>query len=246
MTEKEVTRKVLEAYTRDVGRGIVRLDYDTMDELNVITGDPVLLTSEKKKTAAKSLPLYPSDEKKGMIRVDGLVRTNLEIAVGNSVKITKTSAKAAEQVIVYPVESIPELDTKYLADALESVVVIAGDKVMVPYYGGRLTFKIIDTKPIGIVMITQMTEFIIEEEDLPDEIREFEEYISQRKQEFLKDIKRVILQNLKEKKYDNLKNLIESYNTEIENLTKMKKQIRKILSDEHNLEMEKTKKNAKV
>ena len=26
--------KVLEAYTRDVGRGLARIDYDTMDSLN--------------------------------------------------------------------------------------------------------------------------------------------------------------------------------------------------------------------
>ncbi|HEX5982287.1 MAG TPA: hypothetical protein VFY77_06440, partial [Nitrososphaeraceae archaeon] len=33
--------KVLEAYTRDVGRGIARIDYDTMDSLAVSTGDVV-------------------------------------------------------------------------------------------------------------------------------------------------------------------------------------------------------------
>ena len=31
--------KVLEAYTRDVGRGIARIDYDTMDSLAVSTSD---------------------------------------------------------------------------------------------------------------------------------------------------------------------------------------------------------------
>ena len=35
--------KVLEAYTRDVGRGIARIDYDTMDSLAVSTGDVVML-----------------------------------------------------------------------------------------------------------------------------------------------------------------------------------------------------------
>ena len=34
-----VSLKVLEAYTRDVGRGTARIDYDTMGSLGVSTGD---------------------------------------------------------------------------------------------------------------------------------------------------------------------------------------------------------------
>ena len=189
---KQLTRQVMEAYTRDVGRGVVRIDYDTMDKLNIATGDPVLLSSDKKRTTSKSLPLYPSDENKDLVRLDGIGRTNLEIKVGESIQIEKIKARAAEQVIVFPIQAIPLLDPTYLADALESVFIMIGDKVTVPYFGGRLTFKIIDVKPESPVMITRMTEFIINEEDLPDELREFEEHIKVRKQELLQSIKRRI------------------------------------------------------
>jgi hypothetical protein len=63
------------AYTRDVGRGVARLDYDSMDSLNTSTGDVVEIGG-KRRTVAKCLPLHPSDEGKGRIRVDGLVRNN--------------------------------------------------------------------------------------------------------------------------------------------------------------------------
>ena len=33
--------KVLEAYTRDVGRGVARIDYDSMDVLGASTGDVI-------------------------------------------------------------------------------------------------------------------------------------------------------------------------------------------------------------
>ncbi|MGZ5485851.1 MAG: hypothetical protein ACXWFB_08085, partial [Nitrososphaeraceae archaeon] len=46
--------KVLEAYTRDVGRGIARIDYDTMDSLAVSTGDVVEIRG-KRRTTAKCL-----------------------------------------------------------------------------------------------------------------------------------------------------------------------------------------------
>ena len=38
MSENEISLKVLEAYTRDVGRGVARIDYDSMDTLNASTG----------------------------------------------------------------------------------------------------------------------------------------------------------------------------------------------------------------
>ena len=63
MSQPEVQLKVLEAYTRDVGRAVVRLDYDAMDALAASTGD-VIEIKGKRRTVAKCLPLYPSDEGK--------------------------------------------------------------------------------------------------------------------------------------------------------------------------------------
>ena len=77
----------------------------------------------------------------------------------------------------------------------------------------------------------------------PDELREFEEHIKVRKQELLQSIKRRILQTLKEKKYEDLKNTIGVYNSEIDSLTDMKKQIRKILAEERNLQKTEEKKS---
>jgi len=39
MSQNALSLKVLEAYTRDVGRGVARIDYDSMDTLNASTGD---------------------------------------------------------------------------------------------------------------------------------------------------------------------------------------------------------------
>jgi len=35
--KKSVSLKVLEAYSRDIGRGVARIDYDTMDEIDAST-----------------------------------------------------------------------------------------------------------------------------------------------------------------------------------------------------------------
>jgi len=163
MRENGLSLKVLEAYTRDVGRGVARIDYDSMDTLNASTGDVIELKG-KRRTVAKCLPLYPSDEGKGIIRIDGLGRNNSGIAIGDTIIVKKIKAVPAEKVVVAPLEAIPPIDERYLADALESVPLIKGDNVMVPYFGGRLTFQVIGVTPAAdAVLITQKTTFHIAE-----------------------------------------------------------------------------------
>lgn len=167
-TKKKITKntrlKVFEAYTRDVGRGVIRMDYDMMDVLNCSTGDTIQITG-KKITVAKCLPCYPSDEGKGMIRTDGLVRNNAKTNIGETVHIMKTKSVKAESIIVEALESIPPIDAGFVADALESVPVVVGDNVMIPYFGGRLTFKIVNVHPPGAaVIITQKTQVSIKDQ----------------------------------------------------------------------------------
>ncbi|MCH8324833.1 MAG: CDC48 family AAA ATPase [Thaumarchaeota archaeon] len=163
MSQNGLSLKVLEAYTRDVGRGVARIDYDSMDTLNASTGD-VIEIKGKRRTVAKCLPLYPSDEGKGIIRIDGLGRNNSGIAIGDAITVRKIKAVAAEKIVVAPLEAIPPIDERYLADALESVPLIKGDNVMVPYFGGRLTFQVIGVTPTSdAVLVTQKTVFHIAE-----------------------------------------------------------------------------------
>ncbi len=163
-----VSLKVLEAYTRDVGRGTARIDYDTMGSLGVSTGDIVEIKG-KRRTVVKCLPLYPSDEGKGIVRLDGLVRNNAGIGIGDAINARKVKALPAEKVVISPLEAIPPIDERYLADALESVPMIKGDNVMVPYFGGRLTFQIIGITPPPAVdtaaIVTNKTTFTITEKD---------------------------------------------------------------------------------
>ncbi|HVB11496.1 MAG TPA: CDC48 family AAA ATPase [Nitrososphaerales archaeon] len=163
MSHQGITLKVLEAYTRDVGRGVVRLDYDAMDSLDASTGDVVEIKG-KRGTVGKCLPLYPSDEGKKLLRIDGLTRNNSGVAIGDSVTIRKIKAPPAEKIVVAPLEAIPPIDERYLADALESVPVTKGDNIMIPYFGGRLTFQVQGiSPPAEAVIITQRTIITISE-----------------------------------------------------------------------------------
>jgi len=156
--------KCLESYTRDVGRGIIRIDYEAMKVLEIETGGVVEVVGDKQ-SVAKVLPLYPSDEDKGICRLDGIGRNNTGVKVGEKLKLTKVKALAAEDVVIFALEAIPPIDERYVADAVESMVLMVGDCFMVPYFGGRLTFRVKQVAPEGFVMVTQKTRFKITKKD---------------------------------------------------------------------------------
>ncbi|MBS1269057.1 MAG: VCP-like ATPase [Nitrosopumilus sp.] len=162
-----ISRKVESSYTRDVGRGVVRIDYNSMDELNVETGD-VLEIKGKRRTVAKCLPLYPSDEGKGIIRIDGNGRNNIGVEEGNSISITKSSTVVAQKVTVTSLgghkpetTSHPPIDEKYLTDALHLVPFTKGDNLMVPYYGDSIIYQVVNVEPDSNVEVRKNTVFTI-------------------------------------------------------------------------------------
>lgn len=136
-----------------------------MDVLGVSSGDIVEITG-KRKSVAKCLPLYTSDEGKGIIRVDGLARNNTGVAVGDMVTLRKVKAVVAEKIIVAPLDAMPPIDERYLTDSLENIPLVKGDNIMVPYFGGRLTFQVIGVTPAaGAVIVTSKTVFHIAEKE---------------------------------------------------------------------------------
>ncbi|QLH06775.1 hypothetical protein [Nitrosopumilus ureiphilus] len=167
MKNNDLDFKVLEAYTRDIGRGIARIDQNTMDTMSITIGD-IIEISGKQKAVAKCAPLYPADENKKIIRFDGLIRNNCKTEIGNQVFLRKIKTAKAETITVIPTESIPAINEDYLADALESVPLILQQNIMVPYFGGRLTFQVASVIPciddnMEAVIVTQKTIFHIQE-----------------------------------------------------------------------------------
>ena len=55
-----VSLKILEAYTRDVGRGIGRIDYDTLKSLDASAGDIMEIAGGKKEPWPSACPCIPA------------------------------------------------------------------------------------------------------------------------------------------------------------------------------------------
>ncbi|RLI85550.1 MAG: AAA family ATPase [Archaeoglobales archaeon] len=157
MSMKEVTLRVAEAYYRDVGRGIARIDPEVMEKLGLQSGDVIEIIG-KETVPAIVWPGYPEDRGTGTIRIDGSIRNNAGVGIGDRVRVRKVEAKPAEKVVLAPTEPVRLMGGEnYLLRLLEGRPVKRGQKIRVEVFGHVLTFVIVSTKPSGVVIVNRGT-----------------------------------------------------------------------------------------
>ncbi|MEM5801862.1 MAG: AAA family ATPase [Candidatus Aenigmatarchaeota archaeon] len=195
---KDVRLKVGELTAREeAGRGIVRIDSNTMNKLGIKEGDVVEIEGSKK-TVAIAVRAYPADVGLNIIRMDGITRKNAGSAVGEYVKIRKADVKEAKKVVLAPAEKglIIHIHPNLIKQNIYSRPVVKGD-VIIPspvvrrkgrgsffeeFFGtdfedffftpfsGETRFVVVNTDPSGPVRITDLTELEIMPE-LPESMR---------------------------------------------------------------------------
>ncbi len=159
----EITLRVAEAYYRDVGRGIARIDPEVMSKLGLQSGDVIEIIG-KSSVPAIVWPGYPEDRGKGIIRIDGSLRNNAGVGIDDRVKIRKVEAKPAEKVTLAPTEPVRLMGGEtYLLRLLEGRPIIRGQKIRVELFGHTLTFVVTATKPAGVVIVSRNTTIELKE-----------------------------------------------------------------------------------
>jgi len=96
MILQPVSLKVLAAYARDIGTGVVRIDHKSMDSLGVTAGDTVEVIGKKDGIDAKCYPLLSSDEDQGITRIDPDLRKIIGVSVEDTVTIRNLAPVPAE------------------------------------------------------------------------------------------------------------------------------------------------------
>lgn len=90
--------KVLAAYARDIGLGVVRIDRGSMESLGVSAGDAVEVIGKKDGTNAKCYPLLPSDEGHGVTRVEPNIRKVIGAEIDDAIIIRKINPIPTENL----------------------------------------------------------------------------------------------------------------------------------------------------
>ena len=174
----EVQLEVAKAYPNDSGRGIARLDPDTLLHLKLSPGDIIEIEGAET-TAAKVWRADRQDWNTDTVRVDGFTRQNADVGIGERVTIRKAEAEKAETLVLAPPE---EASVQFGSDAAGMVKrqilkrpVVERDIVPVmsstnhPFMrspGQAIPLIAVETEPDGVCLITEDTEVELREEPI--------------------------------------------------------------------------------
>jgi transitional endoplasmic reticulum ATPase len=154
-----ITLRLVEALTRDIGRGIVRVDPQDIARLGAAIGDIVRLKG-KRSTAARLMPTFPRDRGRGIIQVDELVRENAGLNVNEAVNVERILPRTARSVTLAWADSGKELldRPEGWCRLLDGLAVTPGDRMQVkPVDAPPLQFSVLKTWPRGTTRIEPIT-----------------------------------------------------------------------------------------
>ena len=174
----EVQLEVAKAYPNDSGRGIARLDPDTLLHLKLSPGDIIEIEGAET-TAAKVWRADRQDWNTDTVRVDGFTRQNADVGIGERVTIRKAEAEKADKLVLAPPE---EASVQFGSDAAGMVKrqilkrpVVERDIVPVmsstnhPFMrspGQAIPLIAVETDPDGVCLITEDTDVELREEPI--------------------------------------------------------------------------------
>ncbi len=159
--DKSVTLKVAEAYHRDAGRAIARIDAEAMRKLGVVSGDVIEIEGKSIATAIV-WPGYSPDSKKSIIRIDGNIRGNTGVAIDDHVRVKKTTVKDAKRITLEPTQPVRIAGgERYLARILKGRPITKGQIIRVEMLGNPITFVVANTVPLGTVIPQMDTEIML-------------------------------------------------------------------------------------
>ena len=164
---KVLTLRVAEALTKDVGRGIARVDPKDLAELGASVGDFVVVEGERR-TVARVMPAYAEHRGKGLLQIDGITRGNAKAGLDQRVRVLKAVHAPASKLVVRPVGDAPALgakgDPRYVVRLLEGLPLVTGDRVRATLFGSRSRdFEVVSTQPReGCVVIHAQTQITME------------------------------------------------------------------------------------
>lgn len=177
-TMKSVILEIVGAYPNDYGKGIIRLDPDTLLTLKLAPGDYVKISNKSKETAACVWRADRPDWNQSIARLDFYNRDSINISIGDTAKIEPTQLVEADKITL----KMPDVDKRILRKInIERFIINQHIKRAVSQNDllplnilhknreGKVTeehfingsAKIINTKPQGIVKITNQTDIRI-------------------------------------------------------------------------------------
>lgn len=153
-----LTLRVSEAQSKDVGRGIARIDPGDMESIGASIGDVVEIKGKKQSAVAKLMPTYMEERGKKMIQIDGILRDNAKVGIDEKVKVSPAVCHDATRVVLKPLQVASLGADRYLGRLFAGIPVLKGSNVRATLFGSKTRdFEVLDTSPSGVVLISPQT-----------------------------------------------------------------------------------------
>jgi transitional endoplasmic reticulum ATPase len=163
MVEKELGVGIQAGYLSDKGKGIARLDVNSMNYLDLSPGD-IIEIQGKRRTYSKCLPRSEKGYDEGILNIDGLIRKNAGVEIGNRIYIKKILILEAEKIVIAPLEIMPLVEGDDIKETFVGTPFTKGDNIVFENLNEFLFFRVIETVPsINVVVATPKTVFQIED-----------------------------------------------------------------------------------
>jgi transitional endoplasmic reticulum ATPase len=161
---------VKEAPKNDVGRSLVRLSADSMNELGVQSGDIIEIKGERTAVGIvwREAPGY---ENEGIVRMDGVLRGNAGIGLDEDVEVSKANVKPAKKITIAPPQAIQYGSgfIEYVHERLLNKPLVKGNKVLVDIMGTALVFTVTTASPTGSIIVTENTVLAVSDKPAADQ-----------------------------------------------------------------------------
>lgn len=161
MEKKTINLNVADTYHEDIGRGVVRLDSNCLKNLDVSSGEYVLIN---KKSLAKVLKCYVEDEGLDLIRMDSSLRSNASVGLGDKVLVEKVDVKPAKSIEISPTtEGIKFSNdpTSLFLGNMVSKAFTKGNLVTFNVMGTTLHYLVSKVSPKGFVRVDSSTKLTV-------------------------------------------------------------------------------------
>jgi transitional endoplasmic reticulum ATPase len=153
VSELELSVEVQSEFLSDRGKGIARLDAESMKRLDLSSGDIIEIQGQRK-TYSKCLASPKENHAHGILNIDGLIRSNAGIKIGNRIYIKKILATRAKKITIAPLEITTFIEKSEIKEALTLIPIIQGDNIVFENLDEPVFFRILETIPSNSALIT--------------------------------------------------------------------------------------------
>ena len=187
MSELELSVEVQSEFLSDKGKGIARLDADSMKRLDLSSGDIIEIQGQRK-TYSKCFASPKKNHAYGILNIDVLIRSNAGINIGNRIYIKKILATRAKKITIAPLEITSFVEESEIKNTLTLFPIIQGDNVVFENLDEHVFFRILETIPSNSALITtSKTDIQIKEYYFLEKDKKLEDTSENLKQSYTND-----------------------------------------------------------